>query len=327
MCDNIAMKQFFTIVFGGLFAIFAGIGIAYGSGRLWSMLNNSGATRAISFAAVADAFAGSNNSNTTVVGFKRLIRYSADEEENMINNAAQSLPHNAVGVVTARAYIVKNLNDGSVVAHSNDDRTLPIASVTKLITAVVARRLISPSDHVKIDRNVTTTYGNTAQFRNGEIFLAQDLYYPLLMVSSNDAAEALARHYGRSKFIKAMNDFTQSIGAYATYFADPSGLSPENVSTAKDLSIIIDWIRQNDPAIIDITLQKSMTVKGHTWVNPTHFLNWSNYKGGKNGYIPEAGLTSASLFGLGKDKDLYAIVLLNSASRDADELRLIEKVK
>ena len=80
---------------------------------------------------------------------------------------------------------------------------------------------------------------------------------PQAMVSSNDAAEAFARKYGRANFVKAMNNFTQEIGAYATYFADPTGLSKNNVSTANDLAIIVDWIRKNDPDILDITLQKT----------------------------------------------------------------------
>jgi D-alanyl-D-alanine carboxypeptidase len=171
------------------------------------------------------------------------------------------------------------------------------------------------------------TYGNTAGFRAGETFKASDLMYPLLMVSSNDTAEAFALAYDRTKFIRAMNDWAQSIGAYRTYFVDASGLSPDNVSTVNDLAIMIDWIRLNDPTIIDISTLKSKTIRNHTWVNPTHFLSWSYYLGGKNGYTTEANRTSVALFALGKNKNIYSIILLGSGNRDADVIKLLEKVR
>ena len=90
---------------------------------------------------------------------------------------------------------------------------------------------------------------------------------------------------------------------------------------------MLDWIRENDPEILDITLLKSKTLRNHTWVNPTHFLSWSYYLGGKNGYTTEANRTSASLFALGKNKNVYAIVMLGSGNRDADMIKLLEKVR
>ena len=124
-----------------------------------------------------------------------------------------------------------------------------------------------------------------------------------------------------------MNDFTQSIGAYRTYFADPSGLSAQNVSSANDLSIILKWINENQPEILKITKLKSKTVRAHTWVNPTHFLNWSNYAGGKNGYTPEADRTGAALFSMDHGSELYAAIVLGSESRDSDVIKLLEKIK
>ncbi len=264
---------------------------------------------------------------TSVSGFHRVVRYTADQEENLIDEAALALPSGIAKNITASAYIVKDLTTGSTALQSNAARLLPIASLTKLVTAVIARRLIPDSARITITGSVMATYGNTADFRAGETFSAADLLYPLLMVSSNDAAEAYAQFYGRAKFIQAMNDFTQSIGAYRTSFADPSGLDPENVSTANDMALILDWIRKNDPAIIATTAIHAETIRSHTWINPTHFLSWSYYIGGKNGYLPEAKDTGASLFYVGPDKDVYAVVVLNSDDRDGDVIRLLDKVK
>jgi len=229
--------------------------------------------------------------------------------------------------VTASAYLLKDLTSGVVVKEFNTDKILPIASVTKLVTAIVSRRMMDQSMKVTIDRDTMATYGNTALFQIGETFKVEDLMYPLLMVSSNDAAEAIAQKYGRKKFIEVMNDFVQSIGAYRTYFADPSGLSPQNISTAGDLAVILEWIEKNDPTILGITAIKSKTIRSHTWTNPTHFLSWSYYLGGKNGYTPEANRTSVSLFTVGIHKNTYEVILLGSESRDSDTVKLLEKVK
>jgi len=263
---------------------------------------------------------------TTIAGMKRLVRYSASEEEDLINAASASSKTVFKGV-SAQAYLLRDLSTGQIVDSRNSEKLIPIASLTKLVTAAVAHRLISGISHVTITDDIVSTYGNTAQFRKGETFLADDLYYPLLMVSSNDAAEAFARTYGRGNFIKAMNDFAQSIGAYRTRFVDPSGLSADNISTAHDMAIILDWLRQNDPDLISITELKAKTIRFHTWINPTHFLSWSNYLGGKNGYTTEADRTSALLFAMGPKRDVYAVVVLGSSERDPDVIQLLERVK
>ena len=319
------MKQFFLTVFGGLMAIGIGVGIAYGGSVAWRSVRPLAVTTIQSLSAASEPL--DQTDGTSISGLRRTVRYSADEEEDLINEAAGALPQSPDSKITAKAYIVKNLTLGDTTIQNNAQQLLPIASLSKLVTAIVARKLIAPDERITITQDIMATYGNTAQFHIGETFTASDLYYPLLMVSSNDTAEALARHYGRAKFIKAMNDFTQSIGAYRTYFDDPSGLSPNNASTVNDLVLIVQWIRKNDPDIINITDLKSKTVRSHTWVNPTHFLSWSYYIGGKNGYIPEADRTGVSLFALGPNKNIYIVVVLGSDNRDADVIKLLSKVK
>ncbi|MBP6858859.1 MAG: D-alanyl-D-alanine carboxypeptidase [Candidatus Pacebacteria bacterium] len=324
------MKQFFGVLFGGLIAIGAGVGLAYGSLIVWKVAKPHLAwfTSASSSASATTAEdARDLDDGTSISGSRRTIRYTASEEEDLFTAAAQSLAAGADGRVTAGSYLVKNLTTGITTTERDADKLLPIASLTKLATAVVARKLIDADDRITVGPKIMATYGNTAGFRAGETFKASDLMYPLLMVSSNDSAEAFALAYDRPRFIKAMNEWAQSIGAYRTYFADASGLSADNISTANDLAIMLDWIRENDPTILDITLMKSKTLRSHTWINPTHFLSWSYYLGGKNGYTTEANRTSASLFALGPNKNVYAIVVLGSGNRDADMIKLLEKVR
>lgn len=323
------MRDFLSIVFGGLLAIFFGVALVWGVIRSIAFFlppaSGHGATVAAGAASSSPPLQAPDN--IEVVGLTKIIRYTALEEEDLINEAAQAIPSGADNKISARAYLVKDLVTGAISAEYAETRLLPIASLTKLITAEIARRLIPPDMKIEITKEIMATYGNTAGFKVGETFTASDLLYPLLMVSSNDAAEAYARAYGRAQFISAMNSFSQSIGAYRTYFADPSGLSPLNESTATDLSIIVDWIRKNDPTVIDITTLKIKTVRGHTWVDPTHFLSWSYYAGGKDGYTDEADRTAVSLFVLGPRNDVYAVVVLGSESRDADIVKLLKKIK
>jgi D-alanyl-D-alanine carboxypeptidase len=210
----------------------------------------------------------------------------------------------------------------------NDEQLLPIASITKLITAVTANKLLEENNLITMSQRFLNTYGNEAQFRLNEKFRVKEILYPLLLVSSNDAAEALAGSYddGRLNFIREMNSFTNSIGAYKTYFTDPSGLSSQNLSTARDLMIITKWMLDNTPEIFEITSTKNHTIRFHTWTNPTHLLNLSAYAGGKNGYTVEANRTSVSLFKLGKDKkQIVAVIILGSSRRDSDVLDLLEE--
>ncbi len=258
---------------------------------------------------------------TFISKFSRVFMYDVNKEA-AVKDAWKNLPESSIGKInepiTALAYNVTNLSRNSDIMEKNADTLLPIASVTKLVTAVVARKLMDEDKEIVITKDTLKTEGNTGYLKLGEKFKMKELLYPLLMVSSNDAAEALARAYGRKDFIKEMNNWTNSIGAYRTYFKDSSGLSPQNVSTASDLSVIAKWIKENEPDIFDITLAKNKSIRTHTWINPTHFLNLSTYAGGKNGYIPEADRTSVSLFSVGWPREIYSVVLLGSKQRDTD---------
>ncbi|HTK33104.1 MAG TPA: serine hydrolase [Candidatus Paceibacterota bacterium] len=316
------LKTFFSIVFGGLITLFLCVGIFSIGMYVWHSSEHADLARVGETAAVSSASAYILNKAEAYAQ-----RYSAADEEDLINAAANALPQGQISHVTAKAYIVKDMTTGQVIVDQNSNQLLPIASLTKLVTAVVARKLIPDISRISITKSVTSTYGNTADFVAGETFTANDLLYPLLMVSSNDAAEAFAQYYGRAKFIQAMNEFTQSIGAYRTSFSDPSGLDPKNISTANDLALIMKWIYKNDPTIVGITELKAKTIRSHTWINPTHFLSWSYYVGGKNGYLPEANRTNVSLFKWGEKSDVYTIVVLGSGQRDADTLALLKKVQ
>ena len=255
------------------------------------------------------------------------IIYSSNNNFEIKSKKSDLYPREAVRYVSAKAYMVINISDDKVILQKNQETSLPIASITKLVTAVVSRKLLDQDEYIVMDSDILRTYGNEGKFRLGEKIKISELLYPLLMVSSNDAGEAIASSYslGRKKFIKEMNNWANEIGAYRTYFSDPSGLSARNLSTVNDISIIIKWILENDPEILNITGLKTKDLRTHTWTNPTHFLNLSAYIGGKNGYTPEADRTGVSLFKLGKDKKIFMFIILGSSMRDNDTLDLLEE--
>jgi D-alanyl-D-alanine carboxypeptidase len=265
---------------------------------------------------------------TFISKFSRGFTYTAAALES--EDKVEELLLTAVNPkISAIAYSVSSLDKGNTLVAKDDERLLPIASVTKLVTAVVAKKVFDENDTIEITSKELSTEGNSGKLRLGEKYKVKEILYPLLMVSSNDAAEAIAQTYDslhtKGAFVREMNNWTNSIGAYRTYFKDPSGLSPSNVSTAYDITIIAKWIKENQPDIFDITLTKTKTIRTHTWVNPTHFLNLSSYDGGKNGYTTEANLTSVSLFSFGSPKRYYSVVLLGSKQRDADTLAVLNK--
>jgi D-alanyl-D-alanine carboxypeptidase len=258
-----------------------------------------------------------------------------EEEPSVATPGVSFIEQGGRGVVKkrpilAQAYVVYDIASSTVIFEKESQRAFPIASLAKLATAEVSNRDFNTFTRIPITQKSLLTEGNTGHFLPDETFTARELLYPLLMVSSNDAAEAFARSYsfpgqngtlGRKTFIQAMNDWAYSVGAYNTYFADPSGLSPQTVASALDVSTMIVWIYSNNPNLFLFLHTRTESVHTHIWVNPTHFLNLSSYLGGKNGYLPEAGETAVGIFNV--NGRIYSIVVLGTKNRDQDVLELL----
>src|SRR3989344_891829 len=128
--------------------------------------------------------------------------------------------------VGALAYLVGDLNTGEVILAKNQEEKLPIASVSKLMTALVAKEIGSVDETAQVSKQALATEGVNGGFRAGEKIKIPDLIYPLLLESSNDAAEVIAEHFGREIFIKKMNQRAENLKMSQTSYEDPSGLSP-----------------------------------------------------------------------------------------------------
>ncbi|MCB9806071.1 D-alanyl-D-alanine carboxypeptidase [Candidatus Nomurabacteria bacterium] len=222
----------------------------------------------------------------------------------------------------SKSLLVGDLDNGDIIATKNAEQLFPIASLSKLMTAIVADEVLGTDHQVVVSKNAVATYGAQGRLVAGEKYTAEEIFYPLLLESSNDAAEVIAEAYGRRDFMVKMNEKARSIGLTYTNFEDPSGLDKENKSTAKELFLLAQYIHKFRDYIFDITQLKKYSLGKKTWYNNSRFKNYTYYIGGKNGYTDEAGKTLIALFQLPLEGENgfrnIVIILLNTADTEKD---------
>ncbi len=152
--------------------------------------------------------------------------------------------------VNARAALVMDAQTGEVLYSKNSNMSVPIASITKVMTAVVtADARLNMSEEVTlqmIDFAGAGGKNSSSTLRAGDTMNRAELLLFALMKSENPAAAALARTYpgGRSAFIAAMNAKAKQLGMTSTHYAESTGLDPHNVSSARDLGILVSAASQ-----------------------------------------------------------------------------------
>lgn len=160
--------------------------------------------------------------------------------------------------------LVVDQKTDEVIAGKNADLVRPIASLTKLMTAMVVTDAHQPlSEILEITKDDIDREKNSySRLSTGLKFTREELLLLALMSSENRAASALGRHYpgGRTAFIKAMNDKARALGMTQTHYADSTGLSEHNVSTARDLVRLID-AAYKVPLIREFSTETEKTLK------------------------------------------------------------------
>lgn len=143
--------------------------------------------------------------------------------------------------LSAQSYIVMDEVSGRVLVEHDSHKEMPMASTTKIMTALIAIENCDLDDIVKVDERSINIEGSSIYLKNEEKISMLDLLYGLMLRSGNDSAVAIANHIcdTEEEFIEMMNRKARDIGAKNTNFADPHGLSDENhYSTAYDLALI-----------------------------------------------------------------------------------------
>lgn len=165
--------------------------------------------------------------------------------------------------IRSAAALVVDARDYSVLFARRDDSALPIASITKLMTAIVVTAGRQPLDETltitKADRDGTR--GSASRLAVGTKLTRRELLHLALMSSENRAAYALGRNYpgGTPAFVKAMNERARVLGMAKSRFADPTGLSSGNVASARDLVRLVK-AASGDPLIRQFSTDDKHTV-------------------------------------------------------------------
>jgi len=218
--------------------------------------------------------------------------------------------------------VVTDLSNSKVLFKKNEQRKLSIASIAKLMTAVIVLENVELSEKIGISKEAQDT------------FFAKDLLYAMLIGSDNAAAEAFSESIGKDKFVELMNKKAKEIGLSDTSFLNPTGLGLDNFSTAQDLAKLAEYLLKEHRSILDITVMSGFdlyTADGkvlHKITNTDELLKESSdfekrIIGGKTGETRTAGECLLLVLKAKNDKDYLINVILNSKDRFGETKKII----
>lgn len=218
--------------------------------------------------------------------------------------------------ILSESAILIDADSGTILAEKNPDKKMYPASLTKIMTAILAIEMGKLTDVITVDDDTPyEIHGSHIALEPGEILTHKDLLHALMLPSANDAASVIAKHYGKNLegFVKIMNEKARDLGAYNTNFTNPHGLhDPNHYTTAADLALITQYAMKNETfrKIVATTKYEIQTTNKKD--EPRYFTtlnkllyNTSNNQilvdghyispyyeyatGAKTGYTPEAG--------------------------------------
>lgn len=222
----------------------------------------------------------------------------------------------ATPAILSESAVLIDAGSGTILAQKNADKKMYPASLTKIMTAILALELGELTDVITVDDDTPFEIdGSHIALEPGEILTLKDLLHALMLPSANDAASVIAKHYGGSleNFVKMMNQKAKELGAYSTNFTNPHGLHDTNhYSTAADLALITKYAMENDAfrKIVSTTKYEIQTTNkkdepryftslnkllyntsyNQIYVDGVYISPYYEYaNGAKTGYTPEAG--------------------------------------
>jgi len=232
---------------------------------------------------------------------------------------------------SATSTILMDTDNNRIIYSSNANNIRSVASISKIMTAIIAIESNKLEDIVTIGDEINTAYGSGIYIKKGEQLTLKDLIYGLMLRSGNDAALAIAHYVGGSveNFVKMMNQKALEIGMKNTTFNNPSGLDEDkgNYSTAYDMAILASYAIKNDiyKAITGTKKYKLKTnLNYYEWNNKHKLLNSYKYAtGGKTGFTKIAKRTLVTT--ASKDDVNLVVVTLNDGNDFNDHKVLFEE--
>jgi D-alanyl-D-alanine carboxypeptidase len=236
-----------------------------------------------------------------------------------------------VNQITARAYIIGNAMTGHVYMSSNSTAVLPVASMSKLITTIAATDTMSPTTTITITPEESNVPPDSSNLTAGETFTLKELLYPLLLNSSNVAAEAIASSSDRAAFLDLMSSYAWEVGMPTAFFADPSGIDPGNHASAADMLALARYLYVYRPDILALTrivhegVATTSDHGGHIFDSIHPFVNDPRFIGGKTGRTPEAGETMMTILRIDSQPIVFIVMGSYYGRRESDTDLLIQK--
>lgn len=221
---------------------------------------------------------------------------------------------------SAHSYILMDANTGRVLLSKDKDSKRLIASITKIMTSVLAIESGKLDELVVVDSSIKKAYGSGIYIEEGEEITLKDLLYGLMLRSGNDAASMIASFVGGSEeeFVKMMNNKARELGMKNTIFYNPSGLpTPSgNYSSVYDMALLTRYAMKYDiyREIVSTKKYKVTTnKKTYIWNNKNKLLRYDYITGGKTGFTEESGRTLVSTASI-NDMNLIVVTI-----RDSDD--------
>ena len=228
--------------------------------------------------------------------------------------------------VSAASAVLLDAESGRILYARNENEERAIASITKLMTALVAAEYLDDlSQTITVRKEWTGIEGTSLYLKAGEEISLETLLYGLLLHSGNDAAVALAAHCAGDveTFVGWMNQRARDLGMTGTHFSDPSGLGDEDhYSTALDMARLGAACLKN-PVVAKIVATKSIVLEGRSFTNHNKLLwQYEGCTGMKTGYTRQAGRTLVS--SAERDGQKLVCVTLSDGNDWADHKALLD---
>ncbi|MBI2040086.1 D-alanyl-D-alanine carboxypeptidase [Candidatus Microgenomates bacterium] len=250
----------------------------------------------------------------------------------------QWFPRQVLGIqtnapqISAKSALFIESRGGQILFEKNAKEKLPVASLVKVMTALIALEHKKLDDQFVVSQAAAEMEPDKMILIAGERLTLKELLYGIFLISANDAAEVLAEQTteNREEFVELMNSKAKQLGMKDTYFKNPTGLdedSNNSYSTAYDLAILTRYLIRTYPEVVEISanphiyLPQSQDHQDYDMYSGINLLStYDGVVGFKTGYTPAAGLTLITL----ARKDGYEVigVLLGSESR-RDEAKLL----
>jgi len=236
--------------------------------------------------------------------------------------------------ITAISALFIETNSGKVLYAKNPQQELSIASLTKIMTTIIALENRSFDDIFLVSEEASEKEPDKMFLIAGEKLTLRQLLDGLFLVSANDAAEVIAENTTgrREEFINLMNSKARQLGMNNTFFLNPSGLEEDfarQYSTALDVALMSRYLIKNYPSVVDISsqpyvlIEKTSTHQDYEMYTGINLLTtYPGVLGLKTGFTPEAGLTLVTLARRG-DKEIIG-VLLGAVNRRGDAKELLD---